>query len=212
VQFEGDAWARPLSVEPTRLTAVVPRTASSGPLRVDVGVLPSNAVPFTRTTPVGLTTDVYVFGSETELRAAATPEGLADRTPNLTRVETGWRREKTADWSLPFPTRNLAVHWHGTLNVDTAMQLDWMLQADDGAFLAVDGRRIVDNGPFHQLQSRYGGISLQPGEHRIDLWYFQGDGDARLHLFWSPSGRRDYRDVPASWFTPDAPIEPTEPE
>ncbi len=202
VRFAGDAWARPTELSDERVVVTVPRTAASGPLRVEVGVLASNAVHFERTTPAGLTADVYVFSSEEDLLATRTPEQFAARSPNLTRVETSWDRVADADWALPFPVRNVAVHWHGTLGVDADVDVNWSLQADDGALLYVDGVRVVDNAPFHGLQERYGRSVLTTGDHTFDLWWFQSDDEAKLRLYWNPWGVVDHRLVPANWFRP----------
>jgi hypothetical protein len=201
VAFPGDVWARPESVENGALTVRVPLTAGSGDLRVTVGVRKSNALHFARTTPEGLTAEIHAFTSEDDLRATSL-DVLAGRTPNHTRIDTTWRLEKKADWDAPFPMKNVAVHWHGTMGVHEAVDLSWILQADDGAHLFVDGQHVLDNRPYHGLQERFGRSVLRPGEHTIDIWYFQAGGDAKFHLFWNPWGLRDHREVPARWFRP----------
>ena len=67
----------------------------------------------------------------------------------------------------------------------------------------LDGQRVVDCGPFHGLLERSGSRDLAPGEHRVDLYYFQRDGEAKLKVLWTPVGRHDHRPVPARWFQPE---------
>ncbi len=206
VHFPGDVWARPIELEDRRLVVRIPLAVGTGDLRVEVGVRSSNAAAFERTTPMGLTADYYVFSTDEELRTAAGGNNhrtaLAERSPNLSRVETSWRRGPDG-WDVPFPTKRMAVHWHGQLGSPQIQRLVWILQADDGAYLYVDGRRIVDNGPFHGLSESSGNRWLGVGEHRVDLYYFQLDGEAQMHLYWNAYGIAAHNDVPARWIRPD---------
>lgn len=203
VHFGGDVWARPEFVTDESLTVVVPYTAATGDLRVEVGMRLSGERRFTVSSPHGLTADYYVFGNSSELRDNASPEKLAERAPTLSRVETLFQREKQAAWKLPFPAERFAVHWHGTLGVPYPTSILWVLQADDGAYLHVDGKRVADCGPFHDLLERYGTSHLAAGEHRVDLWYFQDGGDLKLKLLYTPIGKHDHRPVPDNWFEPE---------
>ncbi len=204
VLFPGDVWSRPRLIEDGQLTARVPFGAASGPLRVQVGIKESNAIArFRVSSAVGLTADYYAFSSDEELREYRDLEKLRERTPTTTRVETSLDLDSESGWAIPFPARNFAVHWHGTLGVEYETQVGFLLQADDGAYLFIDGRMVVNNKPFHPLLERGGVQFLSPGEHRIDVYYFQKDGEAKLRLFWNPYGLAEHRDIPAGWFRPD---------
>jgi hypothetical protein len=202
VLFPGDVWARPSDLADDRVSVRVPYGAASGAVRVQAGIRESNAVAFGRTSPVGLRANYYVFSSAEELQRHAKPEALAGLTPNLTRVDTNWQLEKPADWKLPFPAENFAVHWTGTLGLEYPSRFGWLLWADDGAHLYIDGRHVVNCGPFHGLLEAGGSSGHGAGEHRVDLYYFQRDGEAKLRLFYNPYGIAEHRPVPARFFTP----------
>jgi len=202
VRFPGDVWVRPERVEGKSLTVKVPDGADTGKLRVDVGVLSSNAVGFERLTPMGFTAKYYVFSNESELIANATPDALINRAINLTRVETSLDRTKKKHWNLPFPHRNTAVHLRGRINMPVARRIGFLVQAEGGFLIRVDGRDRRSQPPLRRQHEESAWVDFSPGEHVIDIYHFHGQGDAVLRVFWTPWGLADHRDVPARWFRP----------
>jgi len=130
---------------------------------------------------------------------------LSKLTSNVTRVESGWQRVAPREWNAPVAGTTFAVHWHGTLGVEYPTDVGWILRAAAGGWLAVDGAVVVDCGPWHELEERYGNSHLAPGEHRFDLWIVQSGADAKLQLLYTPVGRLDHLPVPARWFLPREP-------
>ena len=205
VVFPGDVWVRPVSVADDRVRVRVPYGCEAGDLRVEVGIQTSNAVPFKLATQQGLTAEYFAFSDRASLERVASPDALAKLAANVTRIETGWQRTTLKDWALPFPADAMAVHWHGTLAVEYPTDVQWILRTAAGGWLFVDGQIANDCGPWHELEERYGGSHLTPGEHAFDLWLVQAGAEPRLQLLYTPTGRLDHLPVPARWFLPRDP-------
>jgi hypothetical protein len=56
------------------------------------------------------------------------------------------------------------------------------LGSDDGAYLLVDGRTIIDNGGNHIFLTETGEIELAPGVHHLELRYSESTGGAGVTL------------------------------
>ncbi len=206
VVFPGDVWARPIAVDDDRLRVRVPYRAESGDLRVEAGIKSSAPLAFTLATPQGLVADYFTFTDRAAAEAAiADSATLETRPANFTRTETSWQRTSAKDWNLPFPSDTFIVHWHGTLAAEYPADVFWILRAAAGALLLVDGAVADDNMPWHDLQERYGGSHLTPGEHKFDLWFVQSGDEPRIQLLWTRPGRAEHLVVPANWFLPREP-------
>ena len=60
----------------------------------------------------------------------------------------------------------------------------FFLESDDGSWLFVDDKLVVDNGGIHGLLEKNGKIHLRKGVHRIKIRYLQAGGYAVLRIFW----------------------------
>jgi hypothetical protein len=206
VMFPGDIWVRPAKVDPERIRVRVPYGTEEGELRVGVGVHRSNAVRFTPVTAAGLTADYATFVDRAALEAALADDSFRAKQPNVRRVESSWQRDAAKDWDLPFPAQStFLIHWHGTLAVEYATDVDWILRAAAGAWIEIDGKRVADNPPWHELAEKYGLSQLTPGEHRFDLWLVQSGAEPRLQLLYTPAGIKQRLPVPGRWFLPREP-------
>jgi hypothetical protein len=205
VVFPGGVWARATSVDDERIRVRVPYGVESGALRVEVGIKSSGELPFTVATPQGLVADYLAYVDRASLEAAVADRSIQTAPAAFTRVETSWQRTSAADWNLPFPASTFAVHWHGTLAVEHPTDVGWILRAAAGAYLLVDGAFVVDCGPWHELEERYGTSRLAAGEHRFDLWFAQSGADPRIQLLFTPLGRLEHLPVPGRWFLPREP-------
>ena len=204
VLFPGDVWRRPTMVTPDRLTVTVPDGVETGELRVAVGIRESAAIPFERRSLMGMTAKWYLFGSRAEIEAIPSfPDTLGTRATNLERIETDFNRKAGHDWDLPFTHRNAVVHLRGRTRVDVAQNVLFILRADDGAMLFVDGKPVVDLRGFGGVRERSGRVVLTPGEHVFDLYHWQTSDEKVLQFLWSPHGLHDHRAVPARWFRPE---------
>ena len=59
---------------------------------------------------------------------------------------------------------------------------------DDGSWVYVDDKLVVDNGGKHAPRYQSGTIDLAAGRHGIGVRYFQDSDSKSMVLFWQPSG------------------------
>jgi len=88
--------------------------------------------------------------------------------------------------------RNFVVEWDGWLKIDEAGEYELALASDDGSWLWIGGKQIIDNGGFHPEQVKTGKIRLTAGLHPIRVRYFQGHGEAALKVGLAPKIRPGY--------------------
>lgn len=81
-----------------------------------------------------------------------------------------------------------AMHFKGSLNVVAAGEYEMCLNAGDGAQLYLDENLIVNNDGVHDSTEKCEKISIDPGEYKLDLLYFQGTGELGLQLTWAKDG------------------------
>ena len=86
---------------------------------------------------------------------------------------------------LPVP---YSIRWRGKIAAPRAGQYRFSTCSDDGSFIHVDGRLVVDNGGEHGAQCRDGDIVLSEGFHDIEVRYFQSGGSREMQLWWTPPG------------------------
>lgn len=53
---------------------------------------------------------------------------------------------------------------------------------DDGVFLYIDGVRVIYDTGYHPEYPFQGSIALSPGNHTLELFFFEGGGEASLEL------------------------------
>ncbi len=58
------------------------------------------------------------------------------------------------------------------------------LVSDDGAYLYLDGERVIDNWGFHGPDPVDATVELEAGDHALEILYFQGTAGAALSLQW----------------------------
>ncbi len=56
------------------------------------------------------------------------------------------------------------------------------LTSDDGSWLYIDGRLVIDNGGLHAPRERSGSVHLSEGYHRFDVRMFEHHGGAVIYL------------------------------
>jgi hypothetical protein len=59
------------------------------------------------------------------------------------------------------------------------------LTSDDGSRLRLDGKTVVNNGGAHAELSKSETVPLEPGNHPLQLDYFDVSGKAMVRLEWS---------------------------
>ncbi len=139
--------------------------------------VPEAPLPLTSTFRPGLVRrtyhGTYFFGK------ALIKEGVSDIN-----FEYGRDDEK------PFPVPG-SVEWEGYLRIPEHREYRFSLESDDGAWLALDGVDVIDNGGSHPAQSASATIALAEGYHRFRLRYFDSGENASLKFGWTSSDQNN---------------------
>jgi hypothetical protein len=89
-----------------------------------------------------------------------------------------------------FARQPFRAHWDGFVHVDRPGRYVFQLAADDGAWLEIDGRLVIDNGGGPGPLHGEGSIDLAAGLHLINLRFFQLSERWQLDLRWGLEGER----------------------
>jgi fibro-slime domain-containing protein len=82
------------------------------------------------------------------------------------------------------PQNRYTVEWTGYIDILETETYTFFLESDDGSWLFIDEKLVVDNGGVHGLFEKEGTIHLRKGVYRIKIRYLQAGGYAVLRLFW----------------------------
>lgn len=95
--------------------------------------------------------------------------------------------------------RPLSVRWTGTIVLPRTGRYVFATESDDGSWMHLDGKLVLDNGGAHELRRVETVLQLTEGPHAIELRYVNFGGDGTLRWFWTPPGRMGLlEDVPAT--------------
>ncbi|MFT6939772.1 MAG: cytochrome c [Cyclobacteriaceae bacterium] len=72
----------------------------------------------------------------------------------------------------------------GNLKIDRDDSYSFRLISDDGSYLTIDGKEVIDHGGFHGPSAKDGEVWLTAGSHDIEIVFFQGRGGAAISLQW----------------------------
>jgi hypothetical protein len=100
---------------------------------------------------------------------------------------------------------SFSARWDGYLHVDRPGRYVFQLISDDGSWLEIDDRGVIDNGGNHSPVLKQATVDLAEGDHAIGLTFFQGGGKWRLELLWGLEGDTP-RTVAAPWLL-EAPMD-----
>lgn len=64
----------------------------------------------------------------------------------------------------------------------------FVLNSDNGSTLSIDGELVIDNDGRHDAAKKEGKKVLAAGNHKVQVQYFQADGDIALELMWQKPG------------------------
>ena len=81
--------------------------------------------------------------------------------------------------------KNYSIRWTGFLHAPRTGTYTLSTASDDGSWLYLDGKQIVDNGGSHGLEERFAKVSLKRGVYPIEIRYVQGLGAAAIKAYWS---------------------------
>src|SRR5437867_2819499 len=83
-------------------------------------------------------------------------------------------------WQLDAPPETFSARWRGYLAVRRSGLYRFATTSDDGSWVYVDGRLVVDNSGTHGALTRSGQTFLESGPHFLLVEYFQAGGASAL--------------------------------
>jgi hypothetical protein len=86
------------------------------------------------------------------------------------------------------PPQVFSATWIGSFVTVRPDSYTFGTVSDDGSWVYVDGRLVVDNGERHPARQATGTIDLEPGVHEVFVKYFQAGGAFEFHLLWARGG------------------------
>lgn len=120
----------------------------------------------------------------------------------LTRIDA----QINCDWGNDAPGEGLprddfSVRWSGWIKVPRSGKYTFVVQANSGARLQIDGKTLLDQDLIYR--SRNGikvSADLTEGIHAIQVEFWDTTGIARMILSWIPPGAKEPQVVPADAF------------
>lgn len=76
------------------------------------------------------------------------------------------------------------LQYRGYINVPVTGIYSFYLTSDDGSFLSIDGKKVVDNDGLHSAIERSGEVALEKGLHQFSLDFIEGGGGYTLRLLY----------------------------
>ena len=86
------------------------------------------------------------------------------------------------------PTDGFAVLYEGGFWIEDAGDFVFYLTSDDGSALFIDGQQVINNDGLHAAVTETGVVTLDAGQHTIEVRYFEREGAASVDLDWSGPG------------------------
>ncbi len=80
---------------------------------------------------------------------------------------------------------NTSYEWSGFIKIEKNGEYVFSLNSDDGAFLFIENRLIVDNGGAHGSLEKSGKLYLEKGLHAFSLKYFNLIDIGNVNLRWA---------------------------
>ncbi|HEY3324660.1 MAG TPA: FG-GAP-like repeat-containing protein [Planctomycetota bacterium] len=109
------------------------------------------------------------------------------REPDVTRIDP---QIDIKESERPLPgttfTKNVYARWKGLIRIPTEGKYKFVTESDDGSRLRIDGRQVVDNAGVHNMEDKDAKVWLKPGQHQLELDYFQFEGSSGCRMLWQP--------------------------
>jgi len=145
----------------------------------------------------GLATSVYVYDDH-----SVSWEDILNTQPILNGVAPAVHVVERPD--LGTFNSNVLFEFEGQINVDEDTNVDFRLISDDGSYLYINDKLVIDNGGFHGPEAVDGEVILKAGANDLKIVFYQGGGGASLSFQWAPHGSNSYEVVPESVLSHDA--------
>jgi len=81
-----------------------------------------------------------------------------------------------------------SILWKGKVAAPVAGVYTFGTRSDDGSYVFIDEKMVVDNGGRHGSEYKEGSIQLDKGFHNLEVRYFQDGGSRDMQLWWAPPG------------------------
>lgn len=100
---------------------------------------------------------------------------------------------KLKGFTLDFPgiknRDHFGVRYTGSIHIPKGGKYTFTLNSDDGTILYIDAQIVVANDGHHPTsETKSAAIQLKPGDHPIELTYFQDGGGTGLEVRWKGPG------------------------
>jgi len=84
---------------------------------------------------------------------------------------------------------NYVAKFEGHLRISRNGLYTFWTESDDGSWLLINGRRVVNNDGLHGMRQHHGRTYLRVGQSaKIGVWFFERGGGAGLKVYWSGPG------------------------
>jgi len=111
--------------------------------------------------------------------------------PNFVKTESKFdfyynnEEEKKAGLNITSP---FSIIWEGLIEIPRTGQYLFATESDDGSWIFIDDRLVVNNGGTHGIKYESNTIKLDEGLHRIRIKYFDTAWGAIMKVRWAPPG------------------------
>ena len=127
--------------------------------------------------------------------------GRWDRVPDFETLEPE-RTGKIYDLNLGAvePDKfDFAIEFSGRIAIPESGNYTFFLASNDGSWMQIDDRLLIDNDGGHPLRERSGDVYLHKGEHGFRVGYFQTGGSYALNVAIKGPGL-PRQAIPLEWF------------
>ncbi len=103
------------------------------------------------------------------------------------------------DWrgGGPIWSEEFAVHITGYILPPKSGVYTFRTDSDDGSWLLINGKEIVNNSWRHPMRAVTGRVRLRQGVlYKIDVWMYEHGGYAGLRFYWSYPSEKKWRVIP----------------
>ena len=118
---------------------------------------------------------------------------VADQFSTCTQVvdfddgEAGGRDRFSVDFSWPDGfLENFAVRFTAAIRITEAGEYTFGTNSDDASRLIINTTTVILDNQVHAPEDRFGTITLEAGDHALELVYFENRGGAGIELFAAP--------------------------
>ena len=105
---------------------------------------------------------------------------------------------RLADVHERLASRTFSVKWQGWIVIPATGTYIFATESDDGSYVLIENKRVVDNGGIHGKRKARGEIFLEKGTYRFEVLFFTIGGNAVIDTFWTRPGN-DEEPLPATF-------------